>query len=58
MTLYTGAPPIAVLAVGIKTIDEYQNLMDFHNVHKYEVLGGLHSITVRKELMAEYQGKP
>ena len=54
MQIYAGVPPLAVLCTDVKSSDEYQT--KYTKVYKYEVLGGLHSITARKELLEEMPG--
>ena len=52
--LAIGAPPLAVLCVGVKSPSEYQH--KYTDVYKYEVLGGLHSITARKDILNDSPG--
>ena len=45
----TGTPPIAVLYKDIKDTGDFNPMHE--KVYKYEVLGGLHGVTARQELI-------
>lgn len=49
-----GVAPIAVLCTDVQ--DKHQFKLHLKNQYSYEVLGGLHSITAKKELMEEMPG--
>lgn len=52
----TGIPPIAVLCkdAHIKEANDFN--LSHKNVYRYEVLGGLHSVTARQELLQQHPG--
>ena len=51
-----GATPMAVLCKDITNIEQFND--EFVNVYKYEVLGGLHTLTAKSELTEEYPDNP
>ena len=50
-----GVPPIAVLCTDIDTIDQFRSHLK--DQYHYEVLGGLHTITAKQQLMEELPGR-
>ena len=54
MTLDLSAPGVAPMVILCKDMS-FSNFNEKHlNVHKYKVLGGLHSFELKSELMKEY----
>ena len=53
---YTGTPPIAAFCKDshVKGPEDFKPV--HQKVYKYEVLGGLHGVTARQELLEEYPG--
>lgn len=51
-----GATPMAILCKDITNIEQFNE--KFVNVYKYEVLGGLHTLTAKNELTEEYPDNP
>ncbi len=51
-----GATPMAVLCKDVEVITEFH--LKHKNVYKYEVLGGLHTLIAKNQLMEEYPGNP
>ena len=51
-----GATPMAVLCKDVELLSEF--VMKYKNVYKYEVLGGLHTLVAKTQLMSEYPDNP
>ena len=51
-----GATPMAVLCKDVVVLQEFN--MKYKNVYKYEVLGGLHTLVAKTQLMSEYPDNP
>ena len=51
-----GATPMAILCKDVTSIDQFND--KFVNVYKYEVLGGLHTLTAKTELTEEFPDNP
>jgi len=51
-----GATPMAVLCKDVEVITEFN--LKHKNVYKYEVLGGLHTLIAKNQLMEEYPENP
>ena len=49
-----GVSPLALLCVDVQDVAHYK--LHLKNQYSYEVLGGLHSITAKKQLMDEMPG--
>jgi hypothetical protein len=53
-TACKGVPPLALLCVGKEGTHEFKDI--YKDVYKYEVLGGLHSVTTRKQILSDDPG--
>lgn len=50
-----GVPPIAVLCSDVENISQFRPHLKNH--YHYEVLGGLHTVTAKQQLMQEVPGE-
>ena len=51
-----GATPMAVLCKDVEVVADFN--MKYKSVYKYEVLGGLHTLVAKTQLMEEYADNP
>lgn len=51
-----GATPMAVMCKDVEVVSDYN--VKYKNVYKYEVLGGLHTLIAKTQLMEEYADNP
>jgi len=51
-----GATPVAVLCRDIQSVSDFNP--KYKNVYKYEVLGGLHTLMAKQQLLQEYPDNP